>query len=146
MKEQLKGYTYADGVHWYMGDTEVAVIDPETAEIEWCVRKVTLPQDVIDAVRAKKPAHNGKWIVEARRVDISATQGEIVILVDDREITRFADTKVIGDDGQYHSKYSDDELGRFVASAFWHPLDNVYHISDQAKNAFSGGTSIAEGM
>lgn len=58
---ELKGYSFADGVHWHWKDREVAIIDPETSEIEWCVRKFELPQDVIDAVRSKKPCGKG-WI------------------------------------------------------------------------------------
>lgn len=32
--QKLKGYSYADGIHWHWGDTEIAVIDQVTSEIE----------------------------------------------------------------------------------------------------------------
>ena len=55
----LKGYCRADGTHWYWNDKEVAVIDEHTSEIEWCCRTCTLPDEIVQAVREKKPKHNG---------------------------------------------------------------------------------------
>lgn len=138
-RTELKGYSYADGTHWYMGDKEIAIIDPVTSEIEWAVRKSSLTNDVIEAVRSKKPTHIGKWLVEARRIEQSATQGYILVQIDGKPIAEFADKLTLGDDGYYHSQYSDEELGRLVNSAFWHPLDHVYHDSDRAKRAFYAG-------
>ena len=135
-RNELKGYVRADGDHWYLGEKEIAIIDPETSEIEWLVRKTALTQDVIEAVREKKPHHNGKWIVEAKRIERSATQGEILVQINGKTVADFADDKILGDDGFYHSKYADNELGHLVASAFWHPMDSVYHFSDTAKKAF----------
>lgn len=134
--KELKGFSFADGDHWYFGDEEIAIIDPVTSEIEWVVRKSSLTNDVIEAVRDKKPKHNGRWVVEAKRVDRSATQGSILIQIDGKTIAEFADEKILGDDGFYHSKFSDEELGKLVNGTFWHPMDNVYHDSDRAKYAF----------
>ena len=131
---ELKGYSFADGVHWHWKDREIAIIDPETSEIEWCVRKFELPQDVIDAVRSKKPVAAGKWTIEAKRISQSETQEKIAVLVNGKPVMLFGDDKKLGDDGKYHSNYTDDELGKFVISALWHNFDSVYHYSDKAKD------------
>ena len=48
--KDFKGYEYADGTHWHWGEKEVAIINDYTAEIEWCCRKSSLPDDVIKAI------------------------------------------------------------------------------------------------
>lgn len=133
--KELKGYSFADGIYWHWGDTEVAVIDQATSEIEWCVRKYTLPQEVIEAVRGKKLEAAGKWLIEAKRISYSATQGSIQIWINGQQLIAFNDDKVISD-GKWISKIPDEDLGKLVCSAFWHPLDNVYHYSDKAKELF----------
>lgn len=139
-EKDLKGYRYADGTHWYWKGKEVAAIDECTSEIEWCCKKCSLPDEVIQAVRDKKPKHNGKWIVEAKRLNSSATQGEILVTVNDQTVACFADEKQ-WKDGQYISAYSDEELGKLVISAFWHQYDQIYHLSDRAKRIFYPGDS-----
>lgn len=132
----LKGYCRADGTHWYWNDKEVAVIDEHTSEIEWCCRTCTLPDEIVQAVREKKPKHNGKWIVEAKRIDHSVTQGEILITINGHAVVTFADEKYLKD-GIYVSSFSDEDLGSLVVSAFWHPYDRIYHLSDWAKKIFN---------
>lgn len=122
----LKGYCRADGTHWYWNDKEVAVIDERTSEIEWCCRTCTLPDEIVQAVRERKPKHNGKWIVEAKRIDHSVTQGEILITINGHAVVTFADEKYLKD-GIYVSSFSDEDLGSLVVSAFWHPYDGIYH-------------------
>ena len=138
-KNDLKGYCHADGTHWYWNDKEVAVIDERTSEIEWCCRTCTLPDEVVQAVREKKPKHNGKWIVEAKRIDHSVTQGEILITINDHAFATFADDKHLKN-GTYVSSFSDEDLGRLVISAFWHSRDEIYHLSDRAKKIFYPAT------
>ena len=133
---ELKGYSFADGVHWDWDGKEIAIIDPVTSDIEWCVKKISLPTAVVEAVKAKRPQHNRKWTIEVRRVDLSATQGEILVFINRTLIANFADKKVLGEDGMYRSIYTDEELGKFVASTFWHPYDSVYHFSRASKLAF----------
>lgn len=60
--KEIKGFSCADGVHWYWGDKEVAVINESRKEIEWCDRTFKFPEDVINAIRKKIPETNGKWI------------------------------------------------------------------------------------
>ena len=79
--KEIKGYSYADGVHWYWGDKEVAVINELRREIEWCDRTFNFPQEVVDDIRNRIPVADGVWIIEARRTRSSATQGNISIFV-----------------------------------------------------------------
>ena len=132
----LKGYCRADGTHWYWNDKEVAVIDERTSEIEWCCRTCTLPDEIVQAVRERKPKHNGKWIVEAKRIDHSVTQGEILITINGHAVVTFADEKYLKDE-IYVSSFSDEDLGSLVVSAFWRPYDGIYHLSDWAKKIFN---------
>ena len=134
--KEIKGYSFADGVHWYWGDREVAVIDQFTSEIEWCERKCYFPQEVIEFIRSRKPKASAKWVIEAKRISDSATQGEVVIQINGKTVATFADDKMIGADKKYHSRYSDENLGRLVIAAFWHKYDDVYHLSDRAKDVF----------
>lgn len=140
-EKKLKGYQYADGTHWYWDDKEVAIIDEHTSEIEWCCKKSTLPDEIIQAVRAKKPKHNGKWIVEAKRINPSAAQGEILVTINGQTVACFGDEKQFKD-GKYVSAYSDEELGKLVISAFWHKYDQIYHLSDRAKRFFCPDDNI----
>lgn len=134
--KEIKGYSFADGVHWYWGDREVAVIDQFTSEIEWCERKGYFPQEVIEFIRSRKPKASAKWVIEAKRISDSVTQGEVVIQINGKTVATFADDKMIGADKKYHSRYSDESLGQLVIAAFWHKNDDVYHFSDRAKDVF----------
>ena len=134
--KKLIGYVYADGVHWHWGKTEVAVIDQKTGEIEWCDRLFKFPKEVVDAIRQKKPKAANTWVIEAKRISMSTTQGAISIQIDGKEIASFNDDKQLGDKGFYESSIPDEELGKCVCAALWHPHDNVYHISDNAKKIF----------
>ena len=86
MKKEVKliGYQYADGVHWHWidngTDKEVAVIN-DRGEIEWCVRTYNLPEEVVAEIRNKVPRPSGTWLIEARRIRHSVTQGTISIFV-----------------------------------------------------------------
>ena len=131
---KLKGYGFADGVHWHWKDKEIAIIDESTGEIEWCVRKSTLPKEVIEAVKAKKPHDSAKWEIHVKRYNISATQGVIDVYIGDSLIASFNDDQSIGNDGKYHSKYTDEELGKFVYSALWNKFDQ--RLSARAKDVF----------
>ena len=124
----VKGYSRADGVHWYWGETEVAVIDEFSSEIEWCVRKFTLPEDVIQHIRDLRPRPKATWTVEVKEVKPSACGSIIDVCVNGKSITHI-------------SKDDDTELnpGKYVREAFWHKHDNVYHISEKAKKAFDPG-------
>ena len=133
--KEITGYSYADGTHWHWGDTDVAVIDETTSEIEWLVRKNSLPEEVIQAIRDRKPKAAGKWMVEAKRISYSATQGEIQIQINGKPLITFGDDKIMRD-GEWVNKTPDEELGRLVCSAFWPRLDDIYHYSDKAKKLF----------
>lgn len=134
--KEIRGYQFADGVHWYWGDEEVAVINQYTSEIEWCKRKLYFPKAVIEAIYSKKPNPSAKWIIEAKRISNSVTQGVIDIQINGKSVLTFNDDKELRSDGKYHSQYSDDELGQFVIAALWHKYDDVYHYSDRAKKIF----------
>lgn len=56
--KEIKGFSHADGVHWYWGDKEVAVINESRKEIEWCDRTFKFPENVINAIRKKIPETN----------------------------------------------------------------------------------------
>lgn len=132
----LKGYVYADGVHWYWKEREVAIIDQSTSEIQWCVQKCTLPQKVIDAVRHQRPEPLAKWLIEVKRIDTSVTQGSFEIQVNGKYLISFEDKRKIGEDKKWHSEIADEDLGQLVCAAFWHPNDDVYHYSERAKKMF----------
>lgn len=135
--KDIKGFRYADGVHWYWGDKEVAVINEIRREIEWCDRIFKFPKEVIDDIRSRIPTAAGKWIIEARRTKISATQGSISIFVNN-EFTGmvFEDKIEMNENGDYVSVIPDEDLGRFVYSCLWHPMDKLYHYSDRFKDIF----------
>ena len=121
----VKGYSRADGVHWFWGDTEVAVIDEFTSEIEWCVRKFTLPEDVIQHIRDLRPRPKATWTVAVKEIKPSVCGSIVDVQINGRSVASF-------------SKQDDSKLepGKYVRSAFWHKLDNIYHISEQAKKVF----------
>lgn len=135
--KEIKGYSYADGVHWYWGDKEVAVIKELRREIEWCDRTFNLPNEVVNAIRDKIPTPDGQWIIEARRTRISETQGNISIFVNNKDMNIHFDDKMKRDEnGNYVSTTPDNELGKFVYACLWHPYDDIYHYSDEFKSLF----------
>lgn len=135
--KEIKGYSYADGVHWYWGNKEVAVINELKREIEWSNRTFNFPNEVVNAIRDKMPAQNGQWIIEARRTRSSATQGTISIFVNNKDIDiHFEDKMQLDKNGNYVSTTADNELGKFVYACLWHPLDYIYHYSDRFKSLF----------
>ena len=142
--KEIKGYQYANGVHWYWGDQKVAVIDNVIGDIEWYTPLYKLPAEVIADIRERKPKASEKWLIEAKRIQYSVTQEEIAIFINNEEVIRFGSEMKIGDDGKYHSIYSDEELGELVYAFFWHKYDNIYHYSDIAKDIFYPGWRFEE--
>jgi hypothetical protein len=135
--KEIKGYQQADGVHWYWGDKEVAVINELRREIEWCDRTFKFPEDVIKEIRNKVPTSAGQWIIETRRTSGSATGGNISIFVNNKDMDmHFEDKYEIGNDGNWHSVNKDKDLGKFVYACLWHQYDGVYHYSDRFKSLF----------
>lgn len=143
MEEQkLIGLSRSDGTHWFYREKEVAVIQPDTGDIEWCVRTFTLPEDVVKAVRSKRPKAYGRWVIEARRVDQSATQGFIKIFVNGEDTgIGFGDRKELNKDGEWESTIRDEDLGNLVYACLWHKYDAIYHYSDYFKKLFSSAWS-----
>lgn len=135
-EHEFKGYSRADGVHWYVDEKEVAIIDEVNREIQWLVPKAKLSEDVISTIRGKLPNPAGKWIVEARRNRLSATQGNITIFVNDKPVATYNDEMQLDGNGQYVSKWSDDNIGALVCSTFWHRYDFIYHYSNAVKKVF----------
>lgn len=136
-EKEIKGYSYADGVHWYWGNIEVAVINKYRREIEWCDRTYKFPKEVVDEIRSKMPNNPGVWVIEARRTRQSATQGNVSIFVNNKDMDMHFEDKIKSDEnGNYVSTTPDEELGKFVYACLWHPLDNVYHYSDRFKRLF----------
>lgn len=136
--KEIKGFSHADGVHWYWGDKEVAVINESRKEIEWCDRTFKFPEDVINAIRKKIPETNGKWTIEARRVKSSATQGNIKIFINDKDMDMcFEDKMELDENGKWISTIPDEMLGKYVYACFWHKLDYLYHYSDKFKKLFN---------
>lgn len=137
--KEIKGFSYADGVHWYWGDKEVAVINEKRREIEWCDRTFNFPQEVIDDIRNRIPVADGVWIIEARRNSQSVTQGTVSIFVNGKDMNMvFNDEKELVD-GEWKSMTPDDKLGKFVYACLWHPLDSIYRYSDRFKDIFKSG-------
>lgn len=135
--KEIKGFQCADGVHWYWGDKEVAVINELRREIEWCDRTFNFPTEVVNAIRDKIPTPDGQWIIEARRTSLSATQGNISIFVNNKDMDmHFEDKMELNENGNYVSTTPDSELGKFVYACLWHPLDEIYHYSDRFKRLF----------
>lgn len=132
----IKGYSFADGVHWYWGDKEVAVINEHKREIEWCDRTFKYPPEVIEEIRNKMPKNPGVWVIEARRTQSSATGGNVHIFINNEDMgMNFVDEfKMI--DGEWKSTTPDEELGKFVYACFWHKLDEVLHYSHRFRKLF----------
>lgn len=135
--KRIIGYGRADGVHWYWGDKEVAVINEFRREIEWCDRTFKYPEEVIEAIRNKMPVADGVWIIEARRTRSSATQGNIHIFVNNKDMDMHFEDKMELVNGEYVSTTPDDELGKFVYACLWHSHDGIYHYSDRFKDLFN---------
>lgn len=142
MSKEMKiiGYQYADGVHWHWidngTDTEVAVIN-DRGEIEWCVRTYNLPEEVVAEIRNKVPRPSGTWLIEARRVRHSVTQGTINIFVNGKDMDMcFNDEMKLNENGEYESTTPDSEIGKCVYACLWHKLDDVYHYSERFKDVF----------
>lgn len=141
--KELIGYSYADGVHWHWGDREIAVIDQVTSEIEWCVRKCSLPDEVVQAVRDRRQKAAGKWTVEVKRISQSATQGSLFVQINGETIAVFGDDMILGKNG-WESKIPDGELGRLVRSTFWPSIDDMCPYCEKAMRAFYPGTATSE--
>lgn len=134
-EKELKGYQYADGVHWHWGEEEIAIINNHH-EIEWCVRCSHLPDSVVKRIRELKPIPNGRWVIEIFKESPSVFQGYYSLCINGKQATSFAAKKILGEDGEYHFDIPDEDLGRLVNSFFYHKYDNVYHYSDQVKDIF----------
>lgn len=80
---------------------------------------------------------DGQWIIEARRTSLSATQGNISIFVNSKDMDMHFEDKIeLDKNGNYVSTTPDSELGKFVYACLWHPLDKTYHYSDRFKRLF----------
>lgn len=134
--KEIKGYQYADGVHWYWGDVKVAVINELRREIEWCDRTFKFPEDVVTEIRNKIPYPANSWLIEVRRTSRSVTQGNISIFVNGKDMDMHFEDKKKCVDGVWKSTISDEDLGKFVYACLWHTYDKVYHYSDRFKNLF----------
>lgn len=126
------GLQYADGVHWYVDNKEIAIID-ENNEIEWLIKKNRLSKDVIDAIKSKRNKPIGKFEFTVQRVRGSVTQGSVRVCLNGEEMITFNDPyKLV--DGEWRSSYADDELGKVLYSLLYHNYDSIYHYSDRVKN------------
>ena len=134
--KEIKGFQYADGVHWWWGDKEVAVIDDHTGDIEWCDRTFKYPEEVIKEIRKRRPKPDGVWVIDVRKISPSVTQGYYQVSINGRSLMTFGADKKINANGEWDFDIPDKELGRLVYATFWHPLDHVYHYSDKAKDVF----------
>ncbi len=134
--KEIKGFCYADGVHWYWGDTEVAVINELRKEIEWCNRTFKFPEEVVKEIRSKIPQPSGSWLIEARRTRQSVTQGNISIFVNNKDMDMHFEDKMERIDGVWRSINADEDLGKFVYAYLWHKYDKAYHYSDRFKDLF----------
>lgn len=97
--KEIKGYSYADGTHWYWGDKEIAVINEHRREIEWCDRTFKFPKEVVEDIRNRISIAGGVWIIEARRTQSSATQGNISIFVNNKDMSMNFEDKIECNDG-----------------------------------------------
>lgn len=134
--KKIIGYSYADGVHWYWGDKEVAVINEFRREIEWCDRTFNYPEEVVRAIRNMMPNNPGTWVIEARRTRSSATSGNVHIFINNKDMDMHFEDKMELINGKYVSTTPDNELGKFVYACLWHPHDSVYRYSDRFKDLF----------
>ena len=132
-KYNIIGYRFADGVHWNVDGKEVAIIDESTNEIEWCVRKNYLSNEVIDIIKSKRNRPAASFTFDVKRISHSATQGSIRIELNGKEMITFGDhIELI--DGKWQSTIPDEELGRYVYGLLYHPYDDIYHYSDKVKD------------
>ncbi len=116
--KEIKGYSYADGVHWYWEDQEIAVINDETGDIEWSIRKYDIPYPVIDAIRERRPKPAASFRFDIQPVDISTTQCYIVVLLNGEKVMTFGDDKELVD-GRWVSKaMSRKNIGRLLYETF----------------------------
>ena len=106
--KDFKGYEYADGTHWHWGEKEVAIINDYTAEIE------------------------------ADRINMSATQGEILVRINGQTVACFGDEKHLKD-GEWTSSYPDEKLGELIINTLWHKHDDLYHFSYRVKAVLMPG-------
>ena len=134
--KKIIGYSYADGVHWYWGDKEVAVINEFRREIEWCDRTFNYPEEVVRAIRNMMPNNPGTWVIEARRTRSSATSGNVHIFINNKDMDMHFEDKFELIDGEWKSTTPDEELGRFVYACFWHKLDEILHYSHRFRKLF----------
>ena len=133
--KELKGYQHENGIHWYWGNEEIAIVGQNNGEIEWCGRRFSYPDAVVKAIRDRRSRAAGRWMIEAKRISKSVTQGSIVISINGQEIMEFNDDKML-QNGEWISTIPDSEIGKLVISAFWHKFDSIYHYSDRAKKIF----------
>ena len=134
--KEIKGYSYADGIHWYWGDKEVAVINEMRHEIEWCDRTFKFPKEVVDDIRNRIPIADGVWIIEARRTRQSTTQGSISIFVNSKDMNMHFKDDIELVNGEWKSVVPDEELGKYVYASLWHNHDDIYNYSDRFKTLF----------
>ena len=134
-KEKLKGYQFADGVHWQYDGKEIAIINEATREIEWCVRTFTLPDELVEAVRNTR-TNSGTWIVEVTRSRPSVTQGYICVLINGNCIASYEDEIQLLKDGTWDSTIPDEDLGKYAADAIRKHL-NPFNFISSGKNTIS---------
>ncbi len=133
--KEIKGYKFADGVHWYWGNEEVAVIN-DNNEIEWYKRPHNYPEELVEAIRERKEYPAAHFDIDIRKISRSTTQGYYQIDINGKKAITFDAYKMLGKDGDYHFDLSDEELGKLLITFFWHKYDHVYHYSDKAKDIF----------
>lgn len=131
----IRGFRFADGVHWHWGDEEVAVIN-DNQEIEWCKRPLNYPEEVIEAIRKRKQYPSATWKIEVQKISVSATQGYYQVLINGEDVMHFAAEKKLDESGKYIFDVDDKDLGRVIYNMLWHSYDNLYHYSDKAKDIF----------
>lgn len=135
----LCGYRYADGVHWWWGEKEVAIVNELNKEIEWCDRINNFPDAVVETIRERVPKTTATWAIEVRRNRISETQGYINVFVNGKNMGISFEDKIELVNGEWKSVVSDEELGKYVYACLWNPYDTIYHYSDRFKDVFKPG-------
>lgn len=56
-------------------------------------------------------------------------------MINGETLITFGDDKAFVN-GSWQRTIPDEDLGRLVCSAFWHPLDGMYHFSKKAEKMF----------
>lgn len=136
-ENKLVGFKFADGVHWEYENNEIAIINESRHEIEWLKRPSLLPEDVVEAVRAKIPVPKGKWLIEARPNRVSTTQGYIDLYINNEYIESFADdVKLDSSHGTYESSFSDEQLGKMIYKCFWPHNKSFSSTRDKCRSVF----------